>query len=117
MWFTWFPQKTRDGVFAGARVFDRAFMGNEHNLLAIPFMLVAANLPLIFQHFVFHSREEAGPIVVIVLCPAIRRMVVALGAAEPRAEKDLGRSGGPRGRVSVWPEVTGSRRTVGASTS
>ena len=46
-------------------------------------------------------REQVGPIVVVVLRPAVEGMVVALGALQSRAEEHLGGRLGARCRITV----------------
>src|SRR5690242_21276934 len=66
-------------------------------------MLVAADFTLVLNDLVAHSREQIGPAVVVVLCPAIRGMIVTLGALQACAEEDLRGGLGPRAGVAVWP--------------
>ena len=68
-------------------------------MLAFPFMFVAADVALVFDDLVTDAREDGSPIVVIVLRPALVRMVVALGALQARAQKHLRGGFGARGRV------------------
>ena len=64
---------------AADRVVDLAAARVEDDRLAIVLALLAADL-----------REEGGEAVVVVLGPAVERVVVALGALDPHAHEDLG---------------------------
>src|SRR6266511_3565545 len=84
-----FSQEAGLRFLAGTRVFHRTLPGDEDDLFAVPLVFVAADFAFVFNDLVIHAREQVGPIVVIVLRPAIEGMVVALGALQSRAEEDL----------------------------
>ena len=65
---------------AGAGLADVARSGGVDDLFVGQVALLAADL-----------REEGGEAVVVVLGPALERMVVALGALDADAEEELGR--------------------------
>ena len=54
-------------------------------------------------------REEGGEAVVVVLRPALERVVVALGALDPDAQEELGRRLDRVLRVAADPVVVGGR--------
>src|SRR5690606_18274485 len=89
-------KKLGSGRLARAGVLHFAFAVDVDNLLAVELVLVVAIPPVVFQHLVLHAGENAGPAIVIVLRPAIERVVMALGALQPNAEEELSRSFCPR---------------------
>ena len=78
-------------------------------------MFIARYFPSVLDDLVAHTREEARPVVVIVLRPAVEWMVVAFGALEARTQENLRGSPGARQRVAVGPVVVGGRARVGAA--
>ena len=74
---------------AGARLADVARAGGVDHLLIGQVALLAADL-----------REERREAVIVVLRPALERVIVALGALDPDAQEELGRGldGRSRGR-------------------
>src|SRR3981081_12089 len=59
------PEEAGQSILAGARVFYCAFAGGEDDLFAVPFVLVAADLPFVLQDLVVHAREDPRPIVIL----------------------------------------------------
>src|SRR5262249_28727046 len=110
-----FAEIARLGVEASTRVFHSPCAGDQNNLLTVPLVLVAADLAFVLDHFVIDPGKQAGPIIVIVLGPAIRRMIVALGAAQARAQEHLRRRLGPRRRIAVGAIIVGGRTGIGAA--
>src|SRR5436189_2054639 len=78
-------------------------------------MLVAADFAFVLDHLVVHTGEQVGPIVIIILRPAVEGMIVALGALQARAEKHLRGSLGSRRRVAVGTKVIRGRAALGAA--
>src|SRR5688500_3483264 len=110
-----FAEEARCGGFAGAGIFHFTGGGEENNLFAFKFVPVVVVAAAVFQDFVFHTREDALPIVVIILAPAVERMVVALRALDASAEEKLSGSfgtfdGGAGGAIKI-----GRRIFVGAA--
>src|SRR5256885_1677021 len=88
---------------------------DEDDLLTIPFVFVAADFTFVLDDLVFHARKEVGPVVVIVLRPAVERMIVALGALQARAEEHLRRRFGARGGIAVGTVEIRRGTAVGAA--
>src|SRR5205807_6100701 len=74
--------------------------------------LVAA---VVLDDAVLDPAEEGGEAVVVVLRPALERVVVALGALEADAEEDLGGGLGAGLRVAQGAVVVGRGPGVGAA--
>src|SRR5262245_56501803 len=55
---SFFPKKAWQCVCASARIFHSAVASDEDDLLAVPFVFVAADLPLVFDDLVAHAREQ-----------------------------------------------------------
>src|SRR5688572_19645872 len=84
-----FAEKARRGGFAGAGIFDFTGRREENNLFAFKFVTVVIVAAAVLEDFIFHARENALPIVVIVLAPAVEGMIVALSALDASAEEKL----------------------------
>ena len=52
-------------------------------------MLVEIVAAIVLQNFVVHTREDTRPIVIIILAPAIERMIVALRTLQTNAKEHL----------------------------
>ena len=85
------------------------------HLFADELVRVELVLAFVVDELVLHAREERGQLMVIVLRPAIERMVVALGTLHADAEKNLGGRLGPAVGVAQGPIVIGGRLVVGAA--
>ncbi len=70
---------------------------------------------MIFHDFVIDPREHSRPIVVILLRPAVERVVVALRAPKPHSQKHASRRLGPHVRVAMRPIEVGRWHVVRAS--
>ena len=82
--------------------------GHPDDLLAVELVLVELVAAVVLDDAVLHAREERRQAVVVVLRPALERVVVALGALQADAEEHLGRRlgaavAGRGGRGSSWP--------------
>ena len=108
-------QQPRLHDFAGIRMLDLALVVKEDDLFADELMAVEFVLAFVVDDLVLDAREEGGKLVVIVLRPAIERVVVALGTLHAHAEKNLGSGLGPGVGVAQGPVVVGSRLLVGAA--
>ena len=112
---TRFAQKSWHGVFPGAQVLYRPDARGKDDLLALPFVLVAADVAFVLDHLVIHPREERRPIVVIVLRPALVGMIVALGALQARSQKHLRRGFRARDRIAIRPVVVRRGTVISAA--
>src|SRR5262249_24728742 len=86
-----------------------------HDLLADEFVFIEAVAAFVLNHLVLDAGEEGGEAVVVVLSPTVERMVVALGALHPDAEKNLGDRLGPAVRVAQGTVEVGGRVGVAAA--
>ena len=82
-------------------------MAHKHNLLPLPFMFVAGNFAVVLNDFIAHPSKDRGPIVIIILGPAVRRMVVAFGALQPGSEENLSGCFASRDRIAVGTIIVG----------
>src|SRR5947207_4152853 len=96
-------------------ILHRTFARDENDLLAVPFVFIAADFAFVLNDFVFHARKEVGPVVVIVLRPTVERMIVALGALQTCAEKHLRRRFGAGGGIAVGAVEISRRTDIGAA--
>src|ERR1044071_3794880 len=90
-------EETRPGWVSRARIFHVAFAGEINDLLALKFVLIVAILTPVLQDFVLHLGKYPRPIKVILLGPAIKRVIVTLSALQASAEKELRNGFGSRG--------------------
>src|SRR5439155_21552631 len=107
--------ETRLCVLARAQILHPTLARDEDDLFAVPFVFVAADFTFVLDDLVFHARKEVGPVVVIVLRPAVERMIVALGALQARAEEHLRRRFGARGGIAVGAVKVRRGTAVGAA--
>ena len=87
----------------------------QHDLVALELARVVLVLPLVLHDLVVDAREEPGPVVVIVLRPALERMIVALRAIELRAEEDARGVLRARDRIAIGAPPVRRRILVGAA--
>ena len=87
----------------------------EHDLLAVELVLVELVAAVVLDDAVLDAGEERGQAVIVVLRPAVERVVVALGALQADAEEHLGRRLGARLRIAQGAVVVGRRAAVGAA--
>ena len=74
------PRKRGDAALLRAGIFTSPLRGDINDLLSFELMRVVDVLAAVLQNFVLHLREESRPVVIVILAPAIERMIVALGA-------------------------------------
>ena len=84
-----FAQETRRGGLAETRIGVAELIGEEDNLFPDELVAVVIVPASVFQDLVAHAGENTRPVVIIVLCPALVGMVMALRALEARAQKHL----------------------------
>src|SRR4051812_13118677 len=81
-------EEARLGRFAGAGVEDRTARLYQHGLVALELVFVVLVRAFFIGDLVVDPREEIGPVVIVVLGPALEGVVVALRAIKLRAEED-----------------------------
>ena len=77
--------------------------------------LSSLSLRLFAQNLVVDPAEDGGPVVIVVLRPAVVRMVVAAGTLQPHAEEQPGRRLAAGERVAIGPIEIGRRIVVRAA--
>ena len=100
---------------ATARIFHFSFGRHVNDLFAFELVAVVVVTAAVFQNFVVQPRKNVRPVVVIILRPFVERMIVALGAAQLRAEEDLRNRLGAGDRLANGPIKIRRRIVIGAA--
>ena len=108
-------EKTRHGVFAGPRIPHFADIQHADDLVADKLVLVQFVLALVFDNLVVDPREQRRPLVIVVLRPAIERVVVALSALQSHALEQAADRFRPRDRIAQRTIKVRRRRLVRAA--
>ena len=75
---------------------DLALAQLVDDLFAIELVLVELVFAVVLDDAIVHPAEERGQAVIVVLRPALERMIVALATLQADAEEDLGGGFGAR---------------------
>lgn len=110
-----FPKQPWPCGLTGAWVGDFPVGRDEHDLFAAELVGIVIVAPIVAEDLGLDPGEHGGPIVVIVLGPAVERVVVALGAIEAGAEEDLGDGEGAVDGSAVGAMKVGGWMAVGAA--
>lgn len=83
-------QQLRLQFLPSARVGELHLLHQLHDLLTVEGVFVILVHALVLQHLVVHATKDGTPLEVVILCPAVKGVVVTLGALQPGAQKDAG---------------------------